>query len=256
MIHQTAIVDAEARIGKDVEIGPYSIIGAHVEIGDGCNIGPHVVINGPVKIGKSNKIYQFASLGEAPQHSGYNNEPTVLEIGDNNIIREYVTLNRGSPSGQGVTKIGNDNFLMAYVHVAHDCIVGNNTIFANCASLAGHVEIHDFAILGGFTVVHQFCRIGAYCMTALGTICFKDVPTYFLASGNPATPHGINSKGLKRRNFTSENLEAIKSAYKVLYRSNKTYKDALEVLQEQAVTSAEVGQLADFLKKSERGIIR
>lgn len=256
MIHQTAIVHKDANLADDVEVGPYTIIGARVEIAEGCWIGPHVVINGPTKIGKNSKVYQFSSVGDAPQHSGHQGEDTRLEIGERNIIREYCTLNRGSSVGDGVTRIGNDNFLMAYVHVAHDCTIGNNTIFANCASLAGHVEVGDYAILGGFTVAHQFCRIGAHGITALGTFCFKDLPTYFLASGNPAVPHGINAKGLKRRDFSRESIEAIKGAYKVLYRSRKSYKDALVTLEELSKSSAEVAELLAFLKGTERGIIR
>ncbi|MEK7262000.1 MAG: acyl-ACP--UDP-N-acetylglucosamine O-acyltransferase, partial [Pseudomonadota bacterium] len=188
MIHPQAVVHPQAHIAKNVEIGAYSIIGADVEIGEGTWIGPHAVINGPTRIGRDNRIYQFASLGEAPQHLGYQGEPTRLDIGDRNIIREYCTFNRGTVPGGGVTRLGHDNFIMAYCHLAHDCQVGNHIIFANCASLAGHVSVGDYAVLGGFTVAHQFCRIGPYCMTALGAITFMDIPPYVIASGNPAEP--------------------------------------------------------------------
>jgi UDP-N-acetylglucosamine acyltransferase len=256
VIHPQALVDPKARIGKGVQIGAFSIIGADVEIGDNSWIGPHVVINGPTRIGADNRIYQFCSLGDAPQHTGYKGEPTHLEIGDRNIIREYCTLNRGTVVGGGVTRLGSDNFLMAYCHLAHDCQVGNRTIFANCASLAGHVTVGDYAILGGFTVAHQFCRIGAHCITALGTITFKDIPPYVVAAGNPAVPHGINARGLKRRQFSEEQIQNLRRAYKVLYMSEQGLDDALAQLDEMARVGAEVAPLVEFVRASARGVIR
>jgi UDP-N-acetylglucosamine acyltransferase len=256
VIHPQALVDPQARIGKGVEIGAFSIIGPGVEIGDNCWIGPHVVINGPTCLGTNNRVYQFCSLGDAPQHTGYKGEPTRLEIGDRNIIREYCTLNRGTVAGGGVTRLGNDNFLMAYCHMAHDCQVGNRTIFANCASLAGHVTVGDYAILGGFTVAHQFCRIGAHCITALGTITFKDIPPYVVASGNPAAPHGINVRGLKRRQFSDEQILNLRRAYKVLYMSDQQLDDALSQLDDMARAGTEIVPLVEFVRASERGVIR
>lgn len=256
MIHPQALVDPKARIGAGAEIGAFSIIGPDVEIGENTWIGPHVVIHGPTRIGAGNRIYQFCSLGDAPQHTGYKGEPTRLEIGDRNIIREYCTLNRGTVAGGGVTRLGNDNFLMAYCHLAHDCQVGNRTIFANCASLAGHVTVGDYAILGGFTVAHQFCRIGAHCITALGTITFKDIPPYVIASGNPAVPHGINVRGLKRRQFSEEQIQNLRRAYKVLYMSDRQLDEALAQLTDMARSGAEIAPLVEFVRASERGVIR
>lgn len=256
MIHPQALVDPQARIGKGVDIGAFSIIGAGVEIGDNSWIGPHVVINGPTRIGTENRLYQFCSLGDAPQHTGYKGEPTRLEIGDRNIIREYCTLNRGTVAGGGVTRLGSDNFLMAYCHMAHDCQVGNRTIFANCASLAGHVTVGDYAILGGFTVAHQFCRIGAHCITALGTITFKDIPPYVVAAGNPAAPHGINVRGLKRRQFTEAQIHNLRRAYKVLYMADQRLDDALSQLDDMARSGTEIAPLVEFVRASERGVIR
>jgi UDP-N-acetylglucosamine acyltransferase len=256
VIHPQALVDPKARIGAGAEIGAFSIIGPDVEIGENTWIGPHVVIHGPTRIGAGNRIYQFCSLGDAPQHTGYKGEPTRLEIGDRNIIREYCTLNRGTVAGGGVTRLGNDNFLMAYCHLAHDCQVGNRTIFANCASLAGHVTVGDYAILGGFTVAHQFCRIGAHCITALGTITFKDIPPYVIASGNPAVPHGINVRGLKRRQFSEEQIQNLRRAYKVLYMSDRQLDEALAQLTDMARSGAEIAPLVEFVRASERGVIR
>ncbi len=256
MIHPQAIVDPSARIGTNVTIGAFSVIGPDVEVEEGTWIGPHVVINGPTRIGRNNRIYQFSSLGDAPQHLGYKGEPTRLEIGDRNIIREYCTFNRGTVAGGGVTRLGNDNFIMAYCHLAHDCHVGNNTVFANCASLAGHVTVGDYAVLGGFTVAHQFCRIGAYCMTALGAITFMDIPPYVMASGNPAEPHGLNLRGLKRRGFSNDAIEAIRKAYKTLYKSKLKLSEATERLEKAGKRHPEVHHFVEFIKTSERGIIR
>jgi UDP-N-acetylglucosamine acyltransferase len=256
VIHPQAIVDSGARIGKNVHIGPFSIIGPDVAIGDDTWVGPHVVINGPTRIGKKNRIYQFCSLGDAPQHMGYQGEATRLEIGDRNIIREYCTFNRGTAGGGGVTRLDHDNFIMAYCHVAHDCHVGSHTIFANGTSLAGHVTIEDYVIFGGFTMVHQFCRVGAYTMTGISTVTFKDIPPYLLVAGNTAVPHGLNLRGLKRRQFSATAIESLRRAYKILYKSGLRLEEALAQLAENAKGSAEVNHFFQFIKDSERGIIR
>ncbi|MFQ5545426.1 MAG: acyl-ACP--UDP-N-acetylglucosamine O-acyltransferase [Acidiferrobacterales bacterium] len=256
MIHPQAIVDPKAELGKNVHIGPFSIIGPDVEIGDDTRIGPHAVISGPTRIGQDNNIYQYASIGEAPQHVEYRGEATRLEIGDRNTIREYCTLNRGTVAGEGVTRIHNDNFFMAYAHVAHDCIIENHTIFVNCASLAGHVLVGDYAILGAFTCVHQFCRVGAHSITALGTIAYKDIPPYVMAAGNGAEPHGINVRGLRRRKFSSSGIEALRRAYKGIYKSGLNLNEAIETLEANAGDSPDVALLVSFIKSSERGIIR
>jgi UDP-N-acetylglucosamine acyltransferase len=237
-------------------VGAYSIIGEHVEIGAGTVIGPHVVINGHTRIGQYNRIFQFCSLGEIPQDKKYANEPTRLEIGDQNTIREFCTFNLGTAQDGGVTRVGNHNWIMAYVHLAHDCQVGNHTIFANNAQLAGHVEVDDYAILGGFTVVHQFVKIGAHIITGMGTILLQDVPTYVLVSGHPCAPHGINSEGLKRRGFSSSSILAIKRAYKTLYKSGLSFEDAKLAIQSQLVEHSELQPLVDFLASSNRGIVR
>lgn len=255
MIHPLAIVDPGAKLGKDVQIGAFSIIGAGVEIGSGTWIGPHVVINGSTRVGSDNRIYQFSSLGEAPQHLGYKGEPTWLEIGDRNIIREYCTLNRGSAGGDGVTRLGHDNFIMAYCHVAHDCQVGNRTIFANGTSLAGHVRVEDQVIFGGFTMIHQFCRVGAHAMTGISTVTFKDIPPYLLVAGNTAVPHGLNVRGLKRRNFSEQTIEALRQAYKLVYKSGLRLSEATEQLAQMA-DNPEIRHFLDFIKQSERGIVR
>lgn len=256
MIHPQAVIDPGARLGKDVKIGAYSIIGPDVEIGDNTWVGPHVVINGPSRIGKNNRIYQFASLGDAPQHVTYNGEPTRLEVGDNNIIREYVTFNRGTIIGDEVTTIGNGNFFMAYTHVAHDCHIGDNTIFANGASLAGHVEVGNYAILGGFTLVHQFCKIGAHSITAVNTVVFKDIPPYVKAAGYGAKTHGLNLEGMRRRNFDTAVVDQLKEAYKMVYRSGQTLEQVLRNLEPLAQKSPDVAVFRDFISRSERGIVR
>jgi UDP-N-acetylglucosamine acyltransferase len=255
-IHPTAIVDPKARVGAGVSIGAYSIIGADVEIGDGTWIGPHVVINGPTRIGSHNKIHQFASLGEAPQDKKYNGEPTQLVIGDRNIIREYVTMNRGTPSGGGVTRVGNDGLFMAYIHIAHDCQIGDKVIFSNNASLAGHVHVGDQVILSGFTLVHQFCSIGAHAFTGMGSGISKDVPPYLMVAGNPAEPHGINKEGLKRRGFTPQSIQTLRQAYKVLYRSGLSLEEATVRLKEMAETCAELKPFVEFMDNSKRSIVR
>jgi len=255
-IHPTAIIDPKARLGANVSVGAYSIIGADVEIGDNTWIGPHVVINGPTTIGKENRIYQFASLGEAPQDKKFKGEPTRLEIGDRNLIRECVTMSRGTVTGGGLTKIGNDGLFMAYIHVAHDCHVGNNVIFSNNASLAGHVHVEDFVILSGFTLVHQFCSIGAHAFTGMGSAISKDVPPYLMVSGNPAEPHGINKEGLKRRGYSPEQIRNLRNAYKVLYRSGLSLEEAKAELKKMGEQYPEVRIFADFMDGNKRSVIR
>ena len=257
MIHPTAIIHSGARLGAGVSVGPYSIIGEHVEIGDNTRIGPHVVISGHTRIGCDNRIFQFSSIGEIPQDKKYAGEPTRLEIGDRNTIREYCTLNLGTVQDAGVTRIGDDNWIMAYVHIAHDCQVGNKTIFANNAQLAGHVHVGDWAIFGGYTGVHQFCRVGAHTMTAVGTVILQDVPPYVMAAGNSATPYGINAEGLKRRGFSPDALMVLKRAYRTLYKSGLTLDEAKAKLEEDAkMHPAEIQPILDFLAVSKRGIIR
>ena len=256
MIHPTAIVDPGAKIGAHVEIGAYSIIGPQVEIGDRTVIGPHVVINGHTRIGRDNRIFQFCSLGEVPQDKKYAGEATRLEIGDRNTIREFCTFNLGTVQDGGVTRIGDDNWIMAYVHIAHDCHVGNKCTFANNSQLAGHVVVEDWAILGGFTGVHQFCRIGAHVMTAVSTVILQDVPPYLMAAGNTAQPYGINVEGLKRRGFNAEAITSLKRAYRTLYKSGLLLEEAKIKLAEDAKTQPDVQLLVDFLAVSKRGIIR
>ena len=255
-IHATAIVHPGARLGAGVEVGAYSIIGEHVEIGDNTRIGPHVVIHGHTRIGCDNRIFQFASLGEEPQDKKYRGEPTRLEIGDRNTIREFCTFNVGTIQDVGVTRLGNDNWIMAYVHLAHDCQVGNNTIFANNASLAGHVRIDDWAILGGFTTVHQFVRVGAHCMIGMSSAVAQDVPPYVMAAGNPVAPHGINSEGLKRRGFGPEAIAALRRAYKTLYKSGLGLAEARAAITEAGGATPELAPLVEFLAEPGRGIIR
>ena len=255
-IHHTAIIDPRAEIASDVTISPYVIIGANVKIDSGTWIGPHVVIEGPTTIGKDNKIFQFSSIGEEPQDKKYKGESTTLTIGDRNVIRESCTINRGTAQDIGTTSIGNDNWIMAYVHIAHDCVVGNNTIFANNATLAGHVTIHDYAILGGFTLVHQFCHIGEYSFTGMGTAIAKDLPPYVMAFGAPGIPRGINSEGLKRHGFSDDDRQQIKHAYKTLYRNSTPFGEAISVLMKDE--NEKVQLLAKFCQRSlrARGIIR
>jgi UDP-N-acetylglucosamine acyltransferase len=255
-IHPTAIVDPAADIAEGVEIGAYAVIGPQVRIGPRCRIGPHVVIVGRTRLGAENRIYQFSSIGDAPQDKKYAGEDTELEIGDRNTIREFCTLNRGTVQDAGVTRIGSDNWIMAYVHVAHDCQIGSRTVFANNAQLAGHVHVGDDAILGGFTVVHQRCRIGAHSLTAMGTILLKDLPPYVRASGNPARPHGINSEGLKRRGFSRSSIAALRLAYRTLYRAGHTVDAARAELATQSAATRELEPLVAFLGTATRGVIR
>ena len=255
-IHSTAIVHPAARLGKGVAVGPYSVVGEHVEIGDHTVIGPHVVIAGHTRIGSDNRIFQFCSIGEQPQDKKYAGEPTRLEIGDRNTIREFCTFNCGTSQDAGVPRLGNDNWIMAYVHLAHDCQVGNQTIFANNAQLAGHVHVGDWAILGGFTVVHQFVRIGAHSITAMGTILLQDLPPFVMAAGNPAEPRGINAEGLKRRGFSADAVAAVKRAFKSLYKSGMKLDEARAAIAAEATAAPELALLAEFLAVPGRGVIR
>lgn len=254
MIHETAIIDPSAKIGANVSIGPYSVIGADVEIGDDTWIGPHVVINGPTKIGRGNRIFQFASVGEITQDLKYKGEDTYLEIGDNNTIREFCTINRGSVQDNAITKLGNNNLLMAYVHIAHDCVVGSHVVFANNASLAGHVRVEDHVVMGGFAGVFQFCRIGAHSFIATNSVVIKDVPPYVKVSGYYAKPFGLNTVGLQRRGFTNEAITQLRRAYKVIYRNGLTLANAIEQLK--AMVSPEVEQMTQFIENSNAGIVR
>ena len=256
MRHPSAIIHPDARLADDVQVGAYSVIGAHVQIGAGSVIGSHVVIDGHTRIGCNNRIHPFCSLGGTPQDKKYAGEPTRLEIGDHNTIREFCTFNLGTAQDNGVTRVGDHNWIMAYVHLAHDCWIGNHTIFANNAQLAGHVRVDDYAILGGFSAVHQFCQIGAHVITGISTVLLLDVPPYITASGNPAAPYGINSEGLKRRGFTSAALMNIKRAYKTLYKSGLTLEQAQQALREQQSTQPELQLLTEFIARSQRGIIR
>lgn len=255
-VHPTALVHEGAKLGANVEIGPYAVIGEHVEIGDGSWVGAHAVITGHTRIGRGNQIFQFVSLGAAPQDKKYAGEPTRLEIGDDNTIREFCTFNTGTAQDKGVTRLGNHNWIMAYVHIAHDCRVGNHTVFANNATLAGHVEVGDYAILGGFTGVHQFCRVGAHVMIGIASVIRQDVPPYLTIAGSPAAPHGINSEGLKRRGFGPDALSALKRAYKTLYRSGLGLDEARAALASEAAQVPELQPLVDFISTPGRGILR
>jgi UDP-N-acetylglucosamine acyltransferase len=254
VIHQTAIIDPSAKLASNVEVGPYSVIGPDVEIGEGTWIGPHVVIQGPTRIGRHNRIFQFSSIGEMPQDLKYRGEPTWLEIGDRNVIREFCTFNRGTAQDIGITKIGSDNLFMAYVHIAHDCHVGNHTIFANNASLAGHVKIEDFVTLGGYSGVFQFCRVGEHSFVATNSVVIKDVPPYVKVSGYYAKPFGLNTVGLQRRGFTEDTIIQLRRAYKVIYRNGLTVARAIEELQKVAIP--EIQQLIEFIAASNSGIVR
>ena len=256
MIHATAIVDKSARIADDVSVGPYTIIGAEVEIDRGTSIGPHVVINGPTSIGKDNRIFHFSSIGEIPPDKKFAGERTTLEIGDRNIIREFVTLNRGTGDGIGKTVIGSDNLFMAYCHVAHDCIVGNHTIFANAASLSGHVEVGDYVILGGFTSVHQFTQIGARALCGLGSVVSQDIPPFSTVAGNRARTIGINKEGLKRKGFSPDLIRALHKSFRELLKSRSHKKDAYEKLQPLCDQYPEVEEFVRFVRNSKRGVAR
>ena len=256
MIHPSAVISEKATLGKDVKIGPFTVIGAGVEIGPGCEIASHVVINGPTRIGKNNRIFQFASVGEEPQDKKYHGEDTLLEIGDNNLIRESVTINRGTVQGGGLTRIGNNNWIMAYVHIAHDCLVGNDNIFANNASLAGHVLIDDYVILGGFTLVSQFNYLGSYSFSAMGSVISRNIPPYVLVSGHMAKPVGVNVEGLRRHQYSDKQIRNIRQAYKLIYRSGLKLEEAQQSLMKIEQESDELESLKGFLNKQEGGIIR
>ncbi len=255
-VHATALVHAGARLAADVEIGPYSVIGEKVEIGEGSWIGAHVVLDGRLRIGRRNRIFHFASIGAPPQDKKYAGEDTAVEIGDDNTIREYVTINRGTALDAGVTRVGNANWIMAYVHFAHDCQIGSNTIFANACQLAGHVTVGDWAIFGATTLVHQFVHVGAHAFTGMGTYLAQDLPPYITAAGNVARPYGINSKGLARRGFPAQDIQALKRASRTLYRSGLAFDDARRELEAQAAACPPVRAFVDFLQRSKRGIIR
>lgn len=255
MIHNTAIIDARAELASDVQVGPYTVIGPDVKIGAGTVIGPHVVIQGPTTIGRDNRIFQFASVGEACQDKKYKGEPTALEIGDNNVIREHVTIHRGTVQDNGLTRIGHNNLLMVGVHVAHDCMIGNDNIFANTTGIAGHVHIGDGVILGGMTGVHQFCRIGSYAMTAGCSLVVKDIPAYVMVGGNPAASRSMNFEGMRRRGWSAEVISQLRLAYKTVFRQGLTLEQALEKLG-QLDAGPELQLFIDSLRASERGITR
>jgi UDP-N-acetylglucosamine acyltransferase len=256
VIDATAIIAADARLADDVEVGPFTVIGSGVEIGARCWIGPHVVINGETTIGTDNKIFQFASIGAAPQDKKYGGGRTRLVIGARNVFREFCTINRGATPDHGLTRIGDDNLFMAYTHVAHDCTLGNNIVMVNYAGLAGHVELGDWVILSGYTGVHQFCKIGTHAFTAALSGVTRDVPPYIMAVGQPAVPHSINAEGLKRRGFSAEQIRNLRHAYRILYRSDLPLATAIEQLSALAPTQAELRPLLDFIASSERSLIR
>ena len=256
MIDPHAIVSPQAQLASDVTVGPFSIIGPQVRIGARTVIGPHVVVNGPTTIGEDNRLFQFASIGDAPQDKKYRGEPTQLLIGDRNVFRESCTINRGTAHDKGVTRIGNDNLFMAYAHVAHDCSIGDNTIFANSVAMGGHVEVGDWAILGGLVAVHQFTKIGAHAFLGGGAILSRDVPPYVMVAGNPAVPHGVNAEGLRRRGFSDEQIRHIREAYRVLYRSDLKLAEALERLTPVAEQRPEIRAFVDFIHGSTRSLVR
>ena len=256
MIHPTAIIADSAVIADDVEIGAYSVIGDQVQIGAGTKIDSHVVINGPTSIGIDNRIYQFASIGDDPQDKKYADQPTRLEIGDGNTIREFCTISRGTVEDQGITRLGNHNWIMAYVHIAHDCMIGDNTIMANNATLAGHVHVGDWVIFAGFSGAHQFCKIGAHAFMGMYAGANRDIPAYVTCSGLPATPRGINSEGLKRRGFSEQQIRNIKNAYRLVYRKGLKLTEAMEQIERLCDSQPELVIFLESLRASERGIIR
>lgn len=256
MIDSTAIIDKRAELASDVSVGPYSVIGADVRIDSGTVIGSHVVIKGPTSIGKDNRIYQFSSIGEDPQDKKYASEITRLEIGDRNTIREFATMHRGTQQDRGVTKIGSDNLFMAYTHVAHDCVIGDHVVMANGASLAGHVYLNSHAILGGFTLVHQFTKIGRYSFAAMGSAITQDVPPFVMVGGKPTKPHGINTVGMERNGFSAEDIRLIKKAYKIIYKMNMRLEDAIDELLKLDDNNANLAELVNFLRHVSRGILR
>lgn len=256
MIHPTAIVDPRARLAPGVTVGPGSIIGAEVDVGDNTWIGPYCVIGGPTRIGHDNRIYQFNSIGDVPQDKKYRGERSYLEIGDRNVIREYCTFNRGTEGGGGVTRIGDDNWIMAYVHIAHDCQVGNHTVMANGTTLAGHVCVDDFVTFGAFTVVHQFCTIGGYSFSAMGSVLLKDVPPFVTVAGNSARPRGLNTEGLRRHGFAPETIQWLRRAYKTIYTKGYTLDQATSQLRAMVDNCSGVAEIIAFLERSRRGIVR
>ncbi len=255
-IDPRAIVSPQAELASDVTVGAYTVIGPGVKIGAGTWIGPHAVINGPTTIGEQNKIFQFSSIGDAPQDLKYKGEPTRLEIGDRNVFREFTTMNRGTVGGGGVTIIGSDNLFMAFTHVAHDCHVGSRCVLANYATLGGHVHLGDWVIMGGYAGIHQFTKVGAHAFLGNNAAVTRDVPPYVMAVGSPAVPHSINSEGLKRRGFTPEQIRNLKNAYRVLYRSDLKLSDAVEELTRRAESQPELKPLVDFIGDSTRSIVR
>jgi len=255
-IHPTAIIHDGAQLAAEVEVGPYSIVGPGVELGEGTWIGAHVVLDGRARIGRRNRIFHFASIGAPPQDKKYAGEDTAVEIGDGNVIREYVTINRGTALDAGVTRVGSDNWIMAYVHFAHDCQIGSHSIFANACQLAGHVTVGDWAIFGATTLVHQFVHIGAHAFTGMGTYLPQDLPPFVTAAGNMARPYGINSEGLKRRGFSPETINGLKQAYRTLYRRGLGLEEARRELESQAEDCPPVREILDFLARTKRGIIR
>ncbi|OAI13833.1 acyl-[acyl-carrier-protein]--UDP-N-acetylglucosamine O-acyltransferase [Methylomonas koyamae] len=256
MIDSRAIVHPDADLADDVRVGPFTVIGPDVQIDAGTEIGPHVVIKGPTAIGRDNRIYQFSSIGEDPQDKKYADEITRLEIGDRNVIREFCTMHRGTQQDQGLTLVGSDNLFMAYTHVAHDCVIGDNVIMANGASIAGHVHLGDHAILGGFTLVHQFTQIGEYSFSAMGSAITQDIPPYVMVGGRPTRPHGINSVGMERNGKSPEVIRQIRQAYKILYKSNLRLEDAIEEMEGMAGESNELSNMVSFLRNVTRGILR
>ena len=256
MIHRTAVIHPGAQIAPDATVGAFAVIGEHVVIGEECSIGPHVVIEGHTRIGRGNRVFPFCSIGAEPQDMKYRGEPTRVEIGDRNTIREFATINCGTAGDAGVTRLGDDNLIMAYVHLAHDCQVGSHTVFANLAQIAGHVSVGDWAILGGGTSAHQFVHIGAHSYTGMYTYLDRDLPPYVKAAGHMAKPYGINGTGLSRRGFAAETVAALKRAYRTVFRSGKPHEEILRELAEQAAACAEVRAFAEFIEKSPRGIIR
>ena len=260
LIDKSAIIDPRAELDSSVSVGPYAVIGAGVRIGAQTSIGAHCVLEGPLTIGRGNRFFPFCSIGAAPQDKKYAGEPTELRIGDGNTVREFVTINRGTAQGGGATRVGDDNWIMAYVHVAHDCQVGSHTILANTTNLAGHVEVGDWVILGGYTGVHQFCKIGAHAMSGVGSVVLHDIPPFVMVSGNSAAAHGINTEGLRRRGFSAERIQALRRAYRTIYKAGLTLDQARSELRESAAldepSAADLRLLADFLDGVTRGIVR